>query len=280
MPWPRSACRLVPRASTPRSPATRRCRRPQGQTFTVVPIGGMATTGGLEFQRYAGIVAQQLQARGYQPAATAPEREHGRPARLFARSWAGPSRIGPRSTAAASAMAGSATARSFTRATAASGSDRLSITAGTTRSSTAAAGSTAGSSIKARSTSTSARREPTSRCSTDAPRRDRRPIGSTCSSRIWSRPCSPDSRARAARRSRSPFRCARAPDARALSEGKEEGPADRSAGSFLSAVGAAETLGLAAYPSSWRVSSRMSASSSASAARSFSIWRTAWITVV
>ena len=42
---------------------------PQGQTFTVVPIGGMATTGGLEFQRYAGIVAQQLQARGYQPAA-------------------------------------------------------------------------------------------------------------------------------------------------------------------------------------------------------------------
>ena len=43
---------------------------PQGQTFTVVPIGGMATTGGLEFQRYAGIVAQQLQARGYQPAAT------------------------------------------------------------------------------------------------------------------------------------------------------------------------------------------------------------------
>jgi hypothetical protein len=42
---------------------------PQGQTFTVVPIGGMATTGGLEFQRYAGMVAQQLQARGYQPAA-------------------------------------------------------------------------------------------------------------------------------------------------------------------------------------------------------------------
>ena len=33
-------------------------------------------------------------------------------------------------------------------------------------------------------------------------------------------------------------------------------------------------------PSSWRISKRMSASSSASAARSFSIWRTAWITVV
>src|SRR5206468_6336505 len=37
---------------------------------------------------------------------------------------------------------------------------------------------------------------------------------------------------------------------------------------------------LAGQPSSWRVSRRMSASSSASAARSFSIWRTAWITVV
>src|SRR6478752_4861764 len=41
---------------------------PQGQTFFVVPAGGMAANGGLEFQRYAGIVAQQLQARGYAPA--------------------------------------------------------------------------------------------------------------------------------------------------------------------------------------------------------------------
>ena len=41
---------------------------PQGQTFFVVPAGGMANNGGLEFQRYAGIVAQQLQARGYTPA--------------------------------------------------------------------------------------------------------------------------------------------------------------------------------------------------------------------
>ena len=38
---------------------------PQGQTFFVVP-------GGLEFQRYAGLVAQQLQARGYAPA-TSPQ---------------------------------------------------------------------------------------------------------------------------------------------------------------------------------------------------------------
>src|SRR5205823_14353133 len=42
----------------------------QGQTFMVVPDGGMAATGGLEFQRYAAIVAQQLQARGYTPAAS------------------------------------------------------------------------------------------------------------------------------------------------------------------------------------------------------------------
>jgi hypothetical protein len=44
---------------------------PQGQTFYVVPAGGMAANGGLEFQRYAGIVAQQLQARGFQPATSA-----------------------------------------------------------------------------------------------------------------------------------------------------------------------------------------------------------------
>lgn len=44
---------------------------PQGQTFYVVPDGGMAHNGGLEFQRYAAIVAQQLSARGYAPAANA-----------------------------------------------------------------------------------------------------------------------------------------------------------------------------------------------------------------
>ena len=44
---------------------------PQGQTFVVVPAGGLATNGGLEFQRYASIVAQQLAARGYTPAANA-----------------------------------------------------------------------------------------------------------------------------------------------------------------------------------------------------------------
>ena len=41
---------------------------PQGQTFFVVPGGGMAANGGLEFQRYAGLVAQQLALRGYRPA--------------------------------------------------------------------------------------------------------------------------------------------------------------------------------------------------------------------
>ena len=44
---------------------------PQGQTFFVVPAGGLANNGGLEFQRYAGLVAQQLQARGYTPATNA-----------------------------------------------------------------------------------------------------------------------------------------------------------------------------------------------------------------
>ena len=44
---------------------------PQGQTFYVVPGGGMANNGGLEFQRYAGLVAQQLQAHGYTPASSA-----------------------------------------------------------------------------------------------------------------------------------------------------------------------------------------------------------------
>jgi hypothetical protein len=44
---------------------------PQGQTFFVVPGGGMANNGGLEFQRYAALVAQQLQARGYSPASNA-----------------------------------------------------------------------------------------------------------------------------------------------------------------------------------------------------------------
>jgi hypothetical protein len=45
---------------------------PQGQTFMVVPGEGLAANGGLEFQRYAGIVAQQLEARGYTPA-TSPQ---------------------------------------------------------------------------------------------------------------------------------------------------------------------------------------------------------------
>lgn len=44
---------------------------PQGQTFIVVPGEGMAAPGGLEFERYASIVAQQLAARGYTPAANA-----------------------------------------------------------------------------------------------------------------------------------------------------------------------------------------------------------------
>jgi Domain of unknown function (DUF4136) len=45
---------------------------PQGQSFVVVPGDGMAANGGLEFQRYASVVAQQLAARGYTPA-TSPQ---------------------------------------------------------------------------------------------------------------------------------------------------------------------------------------------------------------
>lgn len=42
----------------------------QGQTFFVVPGAGAAQGGGLEFQRYAGLVTQQMAARGYRPAAS------------------------------------------------------------------------------------------------------------------------------------------------------------------------------------------------------------------
>jgi hypothetical protein len=42
----------------------------QGQSFYVVPGTGLAQSGGLEFQRYAGLVAQQMAARGYRPAAS------------------------------------------------------------------------------------------------------------------------------------------------------------------------------------------------------------------
>ena len=44
---------------------------PQGQTFIVVPGGGKARPGGLEFERYAALVAQHLAAHGYRPAANA-----------------------------------------------------------------------------------------------------------------------------------------------------------------------------------------------------------------
>ena len=46
---------------------------PQGQSFFVVAGQGMAANGGLEFQRYAALVAQQLQARGY-TAADSPQK--------------------------------------------------------------------------------------------------------------------------------------------------------------------------------------------------------------
>lgn len=42
----------------------------QGQTFVVVPGMGAAQGGGLEFQQYAQLVAQQMAARGYRQVAT------------------------------------------------------------------------------------------------------------------------------------------------------------------------------------------------------------------
>jgi hypothetical protein len=43
---------------------------PQGQSFYVVPGQGQAQGGGLEFNQYAALVAQQLQAQGYTQAAS------------------------------------------------------------------------------------------------------------------------------------------------------------------------------------------------------------------
>ena len=42
---------------------------PQGQSFFIVPANA-SEAGGLEFSRYAGLVAQAMQAQGYQPAAS------------------------------------------------------------------------------------------------------------------------------------------------------------------------------------------------------------------
>ena len=43
---------------------------PAGQTFAVVPGAGAAARGGLEFQRFAQLAAQQLNARGYRQVAS------------------------------------------------------------------------------------------------------------------------------------------------------------------------------------------------------------------
>ena len=121
----------------------------------------MAANGGLEFQRYAGIVAQQLQARGYAPADRSAEGhmvvqlgygvDRGQTRIVqdpFYRSRYGYGGFGydpfysPSIRASASAAAGAIR------------------WAGTIRSGMAAAGSTAMSNITARSTSTSVRRAP------------------------------------------------------------------------------------------------------------------------
>ena len=57
---------------------------PQGQSFIVVPMDARAI-GGLEFSRYAGMVAQAMQAQGYVPAAVDGDRDDGRARRLWRR---------------------------------------------------------------------------------------------------------------------------------------------------------------------------------------------------
>ena len=142
---------------------------PQGQTFFVVPDGGMAHNGGLEFQRYAGLVAQQLQSRGYAPAANAQSanmvvqfgygvdrgqvryvEDAGLRPGLWLWGFVGRRRRSIRASAGASA--------------------RLCAGAGTIPSGTAAEASTAMSNIIARSTSTSAPPARMRRCSTAARR--------------------------------------------------------------------------------------------------------------
>ena len=154
---------------------------PQGQTFFVVPAGGMATNGGLEFQRYAGVVAQQLQARGYTPASNAQSAnmivqfgygvDRGQVRYVDDPFYGGYGRYG-----FGGLYGGLRAAASIGRASAGAGA-ALTRGAGTIRSGTAA-GSTAMSNIIARSTSTSARPRPTRRCSTAVPRHARKPTGS------------------------------------------------------------------------------------------------------
>lgn len=140
---------------------------PQGQTFYVVPGGGMANNGGLEFQRYAGIVAQQLQARGYAPASSPQS------ANMVVQFGYGIDRGQVRYTSDPGfgyggfyGPAGASTGRVSAGTSAAATCGDGMIPSGM------AEGSTATSSIIARSTSTSARQARTRHCSTAA----RRPV--------------------------------------------------------------------------------------------------------
>ena len=142
----------------------------------------MATNGGLEFQRYAGVVAQQLQARGYTPASNAQSAnmivqfgygvDRGQVRYVDDPFYGGYGRFG------FGGLYGGRLGHGFYRPRFGWGwGGGLTRGAGTIRSGTAA-GSTAMSNIIARSISTSARPRPTRRCSTAVPRRARKPTGS------------------------------------------------------------------------------------------------------
>ena len=110
---PRSAFRPAPSRSTPTVSRYQAMPAPQGQTFFVVPGGGMAANGGLEFQRYAG---------HRRPAARRPAATRRRPARR-ARTWSSSSATA--STAARSGIVEDPFYGTPLSATAASGSAAL-----------------------------------------------------------------------------------------------------------------------------------------------------------
>ena len=82
---------------------------PQGQSFFVVPANP-ADTGGLEFARYAGHVAQAMQAQGYAQAPIRQAATHGRQRRLRRRRRPAAGRARPVRAAMATIPSGAATA--------------------------------------------------------------------------------------------------------------------------------------------------------------------------
>ena len=244
------------------------------------PGDGMAANGGLEFQRYAAMVAQQLQARGYAPAAPA-EREHGRPARLWRRPRPDALRLRLRSTRGRFGYGGFlwltpvllSALRPFGSAFFYGWNDPFWYGGGVD--SYVEYHSQLDLHIRAAGTNQPLFDGRAQARSDDQPARRRRAEPGRSDVHRFPGPQrrndedhDPDAQAASWRLS-----------VRRLPRGKK-GPAGASSGGPFFSAAAAEGPALGDQPSSWRVSSRMSASSSASQARNFSICLTAWITVV